>query len=45
MGILEERWNILGCRMMFFCEVERINGGFEVFRVNLSLGLSDQTRE
>lgn len=45
MGILEERLYILGSRMVFFCEVEGIDGTFEVFGIKLALCLSDETGE
>ena len=45
MGLLEEGLYILGSRMMFFCEVQGADGGFEVFGVKLILGLSHETGE
>ena len=44
-GLLKERLYILGSRMLFFCMVEGVNGGFEVFDIKLTLCLSDEPRE
>lgn len=45
MGILEERLNVLGGRMMFFREVEGPNGGFKVFGIKLALCLGNESGE
>lgn len=44
-GLLEERLYILSSRMVFFCEVEGADGGFEVFGIKLALCSSDETRK
>lgn len=45
MGLLEERLNVLGRRMVFFREVEGPNGGFKVFSIKLALCLSNEPGE
>ena len=45
MGLLKERLHICGSRMVFFCEIEGANGGFEVFGIKLVVCLSQETRE
>lgn len=44
-SFLEERLYVLSTRMVFFCEVEGADGGFEVFGIQLALCLSDETGE
>ena len=45
MGLLEKTLNVLGSRMVFFCEVEGVDGSFKILRIKLALCLSNETRE